>query len=52
VAVLMNGVQEAGSHFQAWDGRGSRGLKLSAGVYFVRLEFVGRVETSKIILAR
>jgi flagellar hook assembly protein FlgD len=52
VAVLANGVQDAGHHNQSWDGRASHGARLTAGVYFARLEFGGRVEARKMVLTR
>lgn len=52
VAVLADEVQNAGQHSQTWDARESRGARLSAGVYFVRLEFGGRVESRNMVLTR
>jgi hypothetical protein len=50
VAVLRDGEEEAGPQVVRWDGRGVRGTKLAAGVYFVRLEFGGHEEMQKIVL--
>jgi hypothetical protein len=52
VAVLVESQQEPGPHTQTWDGHGTHGAKLSAGVYVARLEFEGHVEARKIVLAR
>lgn len=52
VAKLEDGVREQGRYTQTWDGRGTHGTKLSAGVYFARLEFAGRSEVRKIVLVR
>jgi hypothetical protein len=38
VKVLDEGMQSAGRHSLAWDGRDSKGRLVSAGIYFVRLE--------------
>jgi hypothetical protein len=51
-AVLVAGRQDAGPRVARWDGRDSRGHKLPAGVYFVRLDFEGRTESEKLVIAR
>lgn len=38
VKVLDEGMQKAGRHRLAWDGRDEKGQLVSAGIYFVRLE--------------
>ena len=50
-AVLAEGLADAGRRALRWDGRDTRGARLAAGVYFVRLAFAGRVETQKLVLA-
>jgi hypothetical protein len=51
-AVLVDAVQQAGRQQTSWNGRGARGgASLPAGVYFVRLNFGGGVETQKLVLA-
>ncbi|HET9950285.1 MAG TPA: S8 family serine peptidase [Candidatus Eisenbacteria bacterium] len=50
VRTLAQGDFPAGPHFLAWDGRGDRGARLPAAVYFVRLEGRGRPVTSKVVL--
>jgi hypothetical protein len=52
VAKLAQGPQSAGQHEIGWDGTNASGKPLPAGVYFVRLEFAGRVEARKIVIAR
>ena len=52
VAMLADGLQDAGRHVLTWDGRDEDRSKLAAGVYFARLEFDGRVEGRKLILVR
>ena len=52
VATLCNGVLPAGAHEVAWDGRGERGTRLAAGVYFMRLEAQGARAQQKLILIR
>ena len=37
VATLVDGIQPAGRHSRAWDGRNSRGMRASAGVYLCRM---------------
>jgi hypothetical protein len=49
VAALADGIQSAGEHTARWAGRDERGARRPAGVYLVRLEFGGRVETQKIV---
>jgi hypothetical protein len=52
VATLADGRQPAGRYFVEWDGLDSTGRAVSAGVYFVRLETGGEVETRKIARIR
>jgi flagellar hook assembly protein FlgD len=51
VARLADGLHRAGRHTLQWDGRDAQGRPLPAGTYFLRLEFAGRVEAQKIVLA-
>jgi hypothetical protein len=52
VAVLVNGVQEAGTHFAMFEaGRAGRG-GIASGVYFVRLSAGPLATTRKILLLR
>ena len=50
VVVLANGFQAAGRRELEWDGR-ARGGVTPAGLYFVRLEAMGRVLTRRFTLA-
>jgi hypothetical protein len=52
VRLLTDGTEQAGRHNVRWDGRGSEGALLSPGVYFARLEFLGRIETYTIVLSK
>jgi hypothetical protein len=52
VFVLVDEVQDAGRHTRIWDGRSASGRGLAAGAYFARLEFGGRVQGKKVIIAR
>ena len=52
VTVLADAVEEAGPHTARWDGRGERNGRVPSGVYVARLEFAGRVETRRMVLAR
>ncbi|MCK4334225.1 T9SS type A sorting domain-containing protein [candidate division WOR-3 bacterium] len=50
VKVLDEGMQRAGRHSLAWDGRDSKGQLVSAGIYFVRLETQTKTLTRKIVV--
>jgi hypothetical protein len=53
VAVLLDGVVEAGDHDVVWDGRGGTGRPVSSGIYFVRLSSDGaQPVTRKVVLVR
>jgi len=52
VRRLSDGAVGRGRHVVTWDGRDERGMPVSAGVYFVRLEAGGEVRTQKIAVAR
>jgi hypothetical protein len=43
VRTLADGMQDAGPHEVAWDGRDGRGRRMAPGAYFARLEAEGRV---------
>jgi hypothetical protein len=51
VAVLAHGPRQPGRYTARWDGRDGGGRNLPAGVYFARLEFAGRMEAQKIVIA-
>lgn len=50
VAVLADRRFEAGISGVTWDGRDAWGQRVSAGVYFCRLEAGDRVDTQKVVL--
>jgi hypothetical protein len=52
VARLADGIEEAGAHELAWDGRGEHGTPLASGVYFVQLTANGEVQSEKILINR
>ena len=52
VRVLVNEARSAGEYNAQWDGRNERGIDVSSGIYFARLEAGGRFFTRKIVVAR
>jgi hypothetical protein len=52
VAVLVDGPMEAGSGRAFWDGRDARGGPAASGVYTVRLQAGGLVDTQRVVLTR
>ncbi len=50
VATLMDEHAAAGEHALRWDGRGTAGGRLGAGVYLLRLEAAGHAETRRVVL--
>lgn len=50
VRELVHGSLGAGSHAIAWDGDGTGGTRVGAGVYWARLEFEGRTLSRRIAL--
>lgn len=52
VAVLVAGEGVAGRHTVAWDGSTRDRMPAPSGVYFVRIEFLGRVETKAMVRTR
>jgi hypothetical protein len=52
VRTLIEGSLPAGEHTVPWDGRGSGGHKVSAGVYFYSFQADGRQESRKLFMAR
>ncbi len=50
VRTLLDGAMGAGAHAARWDGRDDAGRAVSAGLYFTRLEWAGRVATRKLTL--
>ena len=52
VRVLLDDERPSGPSSLTWDGRTADGQEAAAGVYFTRLESVGRVLTQKLMLVR
>jgi hypothetical protein len=50
VRTLVDGVRHAGAHDIAWDGNDERGRRVESGVYFVRADAGGGVQTQKVAL--
>ncbi len=50
LVTLANRILEPGPHVMNWDGLDRQGRVLASGVYFVRIECAGMVESLKIIL--
>jgi hypothetical protein len=50
VRILVSGPKNVGEYSLAWDGSDGRGIKVTPGAYFVRLEAAGQVETRTIVL--
>lgn len=52
VRTLVEGALEAGTREMEWDARDDRGARLPGGVYLLRLESGGAVETRKVAIVR
>ena len=52
VRTLVEGFVPSGLHQALWDGRDFRGARVSAGVYFCRLQIGNRALTRKMVLLR
>jgi flagellar hook assembly protein FlgD len=52
VKALIHGLLQAGVYRAAWDGRDNRGMRVGAGVYFLRLESGGASRTARALLLR
>ncbi|MBU8871179.1 MAG: T9SS type A sorting domain-containing protein [Gemmatimonadales bacterium] len=52
VRTLVDEVRSDGRHEEYWDGRGTDGLEVSAGVYFSRLEIGDFAETKHVALIK
>jgi hypothetical protein len=50
VGILLDETREPGPHSIHWDGRGSDGGRLGAGIYWLRLETGGRAITRRVVL--
>ena len=49
VVVLDEGTRSEGTHVIAWDGHDEAGHAAPLGIYFVRLELPGRIETRRVV---
>jgi hypothetical protein len=52
IATLVDGNLEAGTYTRAWDGRNADGARVSAGMYFIRVESNGESAQQKLIRIR
>ena len=52
VNTLVDGYQNAGIHTVTWDGSDKAGKKISAGVYFIKVEVGEERYTGKVVLMR
>lgn len=52
VRTISSGAASAGPHSSSWDGRGSNGQALPAGVYFYSLEAEGGRDSRRVVLVR
>ncbi len=52
VRRLVDGTPGTGRHTVTWDGRSDAGIEVASGLYFVRLEIGGKVETRPLVYVR
>ncbi|HUU28764.1 MAG TPA: CARDB domain-containing protein [archaeon] len=52
VRTLVDKIKEAGYYAVTWDGTDERGLKVSSGVYFYRMQAGGFIQTRKMVLLK
>jgi flagellar hook assembly protein FlgD len=52
VKTLADGPHRAGDYVITWQGDNNRGMQVSAGIYFCRLEVKGSASSIKMILVR
>lgn len=52
IRELASGTAAAGNHSVAWDGRTSDGRRVSAGVYFIRLNIGGQAAPARLAVLR
>jgi len=52
VRELINRQEESGNHRSVWNGKRSNGSHLPSGIYFLKLESLGKTETKKLVLVK
>lgn len=52
IALLAEGLQEAGDHEVHWQGEDSHGMRVASGVYFYRLQAGNQLQTKKLLLLK
>ncbi|HMB69511.1 MAG TPA: FlgD immunoglobulin-like domain containing protein [bacterium] len=52
VRTVARGQYAAGTHVATWDGRDGAGSPVPAGVYFLRVDTAGNVQTRKLVVLR
>lgn len=52
VAVIASGVMEAGVHNSTWNGRGTDGARIGAGMYFYRLRVGGEMRIVRAVMLK
>lgn len=52
IKELVSGTASAGDHSVVWDGRGADGRRVSAGIYFIRLNIGGQAATARLAVLR
>ena len=52
VAIISDGIYQAGAHVVTWNGRNDQGSAVSTGVYFYQLNGQGFTITKKMILLK
>jgi flagellar hook assembly protein FlgD len=52
VRVLVNNIEQPGSHSVNWNGKDGSGNDVSAGIYLYRIQAGGYVETRKMVLLK
>jgi predicted outer membrane repeat protein len=52
VHTLIDAHREPGSYTVTWDGRDHRGMAAASGVYFCRLSWQGKSETTRLVLLK
>lgn len=52
VRSLVTGAQPAGTHSVSWNGRDEHGVRVSSGIYFVRLQRAGEVRRRRLVFLK